>query len=166
MDENRNGFWGSSGRFLNKHHRIGLIVLVILLFATLFAIKQTVYKKANQARESLRKERKGCRELWWFDENHRYCQKKTFCGLYMYRGLKTFNSKKGCEVALIPTGIPSPTICVQEGKSIPTTPEGFKMKCCGGLVLCPEQKLVGVLGICRRTCPAVTGSLKKPMPAE
>lgn len=37
-----------------------------------------------------------CNELWWFDNEHRTCQRKKFCGAYMYSGLKTFKTKKEC----------------------------------------------------------------------
>jgi hypothetical protein len=42
----------------------------------------------------------GCKNLWWFDNEHKYCQQKEFCGLYMYLGLRTFETKNECEAAL------------------------------------------------------------------
>ncbi len=41
-----------------------------------------------------------CKELWWYDNDHRFCQKKKFCGLYMYLGLRTFPTKAECEASL------------------------------------------------------------------
>lgn len=41
-----------------------------------------------------------CQKLWWFDDTHRYCSKKTFCGFYMYKGLRTFGTEKECKAAL------------------------------------------------------------------
>jgi hypothetical protein len=43
---------------------------------------------------------KDCQMLWWFDEDTRVCQKKTFCGMYMYKGLRTFATEKECEAEL------------------------------------------------------------------
>ena len=42
----------------------------------------------------------GCKNLWWFDNEHKYCQQKEFCGVYMYLGLRTFGTKEECESAL------------------------------------------------------------------
>jgi len=42
----------------------------------------------------------GCKNLWWFDNEHKYCQQKEFCGLYMYLGLRTFETKEECETGL------------------------------------------------------------------
>jgi len=42
----------------------------------------------------------GCKNLWWFDNEHKYCQQKEFCGLYMYLGLRTFETKEECEADL------------------------------------------------------------------
>lgn len=41
-----------------------------------------------------------CNNLWWYDNEHRYCQQKEFCGMYMYFGLYTFETKEECETAL------------------------------------------------------------------
>lgn len=41
-----------------------------------------------------------CRNLWWFDTTHRTCTQKSFCGVYMYEGLRTFAEKADCEAAL------------------------------------------------------------------
>ena len=41
-----------------------------------------------------------CKNLWWFDNEHKYCQQKEFCGLYMYLGLRTFETKEECETGL------------------------------------------------------------------
>ena len=38
-----------------------------------------------------------CETLWWYDDGHQICQQKTFCGLYMYLGLRTFKTKEECE---------------------------------------------------------------------
>lgn len=34
--------------------------------------------------------------LWWFDDTHNYCQKSSFSGDYLYKGLKTFETKLVC----------------------------------------------------------------------
>ncbi len=41
-----------------------------------------------------------CETLWWYDNEHYYPQQKEFCGLYMYKGLRTFKTKAECEEAL------------------------------------------------------------------
>ena len=41
-----------------------------------------------------------CKELYWFDNEHRECGLKEFCGAYMYEGLRTFETKEECEKAL------------------------------------------------------------------
>ena len=41
-----------------------------------------------------------CKSLWFYDNNHKYCQQKKFCGAYMYLGLRTFSTKEGCETSL------------------------------------------------------------------
>ncbi len=38
-----------------------------------------------------------CRILWWHDDRYQVCQQKTFCGVYMYLGLRTFGTKEECE---------------------------------------------------------------------
>jgi len=37
-----------------------------------------------------------CQLFWFYDDTHRYCRQKRFCGLYMYKGLKTFKTEKEC----------------------------------------------------------------------
>lgn len=39
----------------------------------------------------------GCRELWYKDNSTPTCQKKTFCGAFMYQGLVTFPSEESCK---------------------------------------------------------------------
>jgi len=46
-------------------------------------------------KENLRDYR--CNSLYWFDSNSKSCEYKQFCGLYMYYGLKTFESLEKCE---------------------------------------------------------------------
>lgn len=41
-----------------------------------------------------------CQELWWYDKDSKICQKKEFCGMYMYFGLKTFENEEECEQSL------------------------------------------------------------------
>ena len=42
----------------------------------------------------------GCKSLYWFDNDNKACGQKEFCGMYMYFGLQTFESKEQCEKAL------------------------------------------------------------------
>ena len=46
-----------------------------------------------------------CQMLWWYDNEHRYCQQKQFCGAYMYLGLYTFKTKEECEASLLKPSI-------------------------------------------------------------
>jgi hypothetical protein len=41
----------------------------------------------------------GCNNLYWIDNDNKSCGKKEFCGMYMYYGLQTFESKTQCEKA-------------------------------------------------------------------
>ena len=41
-----------------------------------------------------------CEYMYWFDDNTNICGYKEFCGLYIYSGLKTFDTQKKCEDAL------------------------------------------------------------------
>ena len=61
----------------------------------------------------------GCKTLWYFDEQSVKCQQDEFCGLYMYKGLRTFETEEECKAALekylrekkeeTPTPSPTPT---------------------------------------------------------
>jgi eight-cysteine-cluster-containing protein len=42
----------------------------------------------------------GCEYLFWFDDTHRECSYKQFCGLYMYATLRTFETLEECQIAL------------------------------------------------------------------
>jgi len=41
-----------------------------------------------------------CQNLWWYDNDHLYCQQKQFCGAYMYLGLHTFPTEEQCKADL------------------------------------------------------------------
>lgn len=45
-------------------------------------------------------EQKECEELYYFDETMEECEYKEFCGLYMYEGLRTFETNSSCQEAL------------------------------------------------------------------
>ncbi len=55
---------------------------------------------APSVKNSESPKRPSCKNLWWFDSGHKSCQQKSFCGLYMYRGLRTFQTKEECEAGL------------------------------------------------------------------
>ncbi len=42
----------------------------------------------------------GCNSLYWIDNDNKECGQKQFCGVYVYYGLQTFESKTQCENAL------------------------------------------------------------------
>jgi PGF-CTERM protein len=74
-----------------------------------------------------------CKTLWYFDEQSVKCQQKEFCGLYMYKGLHTFEAEEECRAALEKylreeqkeTLTPSPTRTQTQTPSPTPTPPGF-----------------------------------------
>ncbi|NQE05307.1 hypothetical protein C5S32_05495 [ANME-1 cluster archaeon GoMg1] len=63
-----------------------------------------------------------CKTLWYFDEQSVKCQQDEFCGLYMYKGLHTFETEEECKAAL-------ETYLQEEKEETPTpspTPPGFE----------------------------------------
>jgi hypothetical protein len=38
----------------------------------------------------------GCKSLYWIDNANKNCEQKEFCGMFMYYGLQTFESKEKC----------------------------------------------------------------------
>lgn len=38
-----------------------------------------------------------CQTLWWYDNDHQYCQQDEFCELDMYEGFHVFGTKEKCE---------------------------------------------------------------------
>lgn len=41
-----------------------------------------------------------CKNTWWFDNDRRVCSEKQFCGMYIYNGLQTFETRVACQAAL------------------------------------------------------------------
>jgi len=41
-----------------------------------------------------------CQNLYWFDNDNQECGQKEFCQLYMYSGLRTFETKEECDEAV------------------------------------------------------------------
>ena len=64
-----------------------LSVLAIMIFGMIGIV--------NAANES----DADCKSLYWIDNENKNCSQKQFCGLYMYYGLQTFESKTQCEKA-------------------------------------------------------------------
>jgi hypothetical protein len=60
-----------------------------------------------------------CKNLFWFDADNKSCGQKEFCGVYMYLGLQTFESKTQCEKAAGNNPMPCPALappyCPQGG---------------------------------------------------
>jgi hypothetical protein len=52
--------------------------------------------------DNLVSEQRNCKNLYWFDNENKSCGQKEFCGVYMYYGLQTFDSRTQCEKALKP----------------------------------------------------------------
>lgn len=42
----------------------------------------------------------GCQNFYYFDNANKNCEQKQFCGMYMYEGLQTFESRDDCQRAL------------------------------------------------------------------
>ncbi len=42
----------------------------------------------------------GCVSLYYIDNSNKNCEQKDFCGMYMYRGLQTFEDRTECQNAL------------------------------------------------------------------
>jgi len=41
-----------------------------------------------------------CQTLWWYNNDHQYCQQSQFCGDFMYAGLYTFKTETECKTSL------------------------------------------------------------------
>jgi hypothetical protein len=88
----------------------------------------------------------GCQTLWWFDNTHRTCAQKQFCGTYMYQGLNTFQTKTECEVDL------NLVQCAAEGETIPVIAN--PPECCSNLKLIKPklENQLGIYGYCTAKC--------------
>lgn len=53
-----------------------------------------------------------CKSLYWFDNSNKECGQKQFCGMYMYYGLQTFETKGECESAL--NNSSKDAVCIQD----------------------------------------------------
>ncbi len=54
-----------------------------------------------------------CKKYYWIDDNNKSCGQKQFCDLYMYLGLRTFETKAECqEAALLNCPIYSAPLCL------------------------------------------------------
>jgi hypothetical protein len=65
-----------------------------------------------------------CNYYFWFDNEHRVCGHKQFCGAYMYYGLNTFTTYSECHNALnaeTTTTIPATTTTIQNNTTTSTT---------------------------------------------
>jgi hypothetical protein len=62
-------------------------ILVINLIGTTIAVNDTDSSVS------------GCQNRYWIDNNNKECGQEEFCGMYMYYGLQTFESKTLCENA-------------------------------------------------------------------
>jgi len=72
-----------------------VLILSILVGSIIFGmigIVNAANDSGNQTTE--------CKNYFWFDDATNICAQKQFCGLYMYQGLQTFDSKAQCEKAL------------------------------------------------------------------
>ena len=72
---------------------ISTLILSILVGSMIFGMIEFV-SAVDSANDS------GCKNLYWFDDTTKVCGQKQFCGMYMYLGLQTFESKTQCENAL------------------------------------------------------------------
>lgn len=71
--------------------KIILGLILGILFISVLAVVQV------QAKE---KPAPGCNHYYWFDDQHNECGYKKFCGAFVYYGLRTFDTKQQCMIAL------------------------------------------------------------------
>ncbi|MBU3923111.1 hypothetical protein KJ684_02695 [Patescibacteria group bacterium] len=70
---------------------VGIIVLGAIAYGAYSLLKPEVLPSGDLSG-------KECNNLWWYDNEHNFCQEpEQFCGLYMYNGLETFKTKEECE---------------------------------------------------------------------
>lgn len=91
-----------------------------------------------------------CQTLWWFDNQHSYCQQKSFCGAYMYYGLRTFATEAECRANL-----PNATTCRDESYGC----YSGDLPCCTGLKAVPMAIAGAADGLC---ATATCGSICRP----
>lgn len=75
-----------------KKTRLACIMLGVLI---LVGVMMSGVAMAQMSKESIK-----CETLWWYDNEHYYCQQKEFSEMYMYEGLHVFKTKAECEEAL------------------------------------------------------------------
>jgi len=63
-------------------------------------IQEVRQRHVERFSEVMRNKQLGCQTLWWFDNDHKFCQQGKKCGAYMYLGLRTFETKEECESSL------------------------------------------------------------------
>lgn len=93
-----------------------------------------------------------CKNLYWIDDDNKNCERKEFCGMYMYQGLQTFASREQCEKATNTSNIESCRI------------EAFLICCEGdnciaGDYACPSGSIVSFEG-CDNKCNVVASCTK------
>jgi len=80
------------------------IAIAVLLVLSAFSpiISVSALNSGNESASSTpgKNVTEECRTLWYFDETNLECQQKEFCGLYMYKGLHTFETEEECKTAL------------------------------------------------------------------
>ena len=89
---------------------VGLTIIAILTATKLYQKRKEPVAPTAPAPAPAQE----CQTLWWYDNSHRVCSQKEFCGAYMYQGLRTFKTKADCEKGLaeactVTFCIPTPT---------------------------------------------------------
>jgi len=97
-----------------------------------------------------------CKNIWAYDNDHRFCQQKKYCGAYMYLGLHTFGTKEECEKSLKENNDSSEnlTYC-QKDEDCVCGVEKKTRKCSFGNVKYIDKSIR-----CPDFCTGITGKLK------
>ena len=77
-----------------------------------------------------------CKNLYWIDNTNKNCEQKQFCGMFMYYGLQTFESKTLCEKAVNESKNKNNTFVPYQKQNI-TCEDGCK--CVGAVKSCETE---------------------------
>jgi hypothetical protein len=77
-----------------------------------------------------------CKNLYWIDNDNKDCGQKEFCGMYMYYGLQTFESREQCERAVNDT----PECVTDDDCPQPNSEACIGVNCIGVISKCIDGK--------------------------
>ncbi|MCC7552790.1 hypothetical protein KO317_03975 [Candidatus Micrarchaeota archaeon] len=89
---------------------LGLLIIASLMLLGCTALENATTDLEEKAKTASQTEKEitpeveepilECEMKYWFDEDSTECRYKEFCGMYMYYGLRTFESLEDCEEEL------------------------------------------------------------------